>query len=539
MSEQGNLPPQSDEVLVDGSFKITSGDDGGVYLTVLPAQGGGAPVRDPAVITELKSRNVKEFNMNLLMSTVKDAAGIAVKIADAAPVQEEPEIQVLVDRDRMEASLQIVIPKNSRPLKFEEVLEKIHAAGVVNGINQDEVKKAYDRPGSKSAIAKGSIPENGKDARIEFHVDMDRKGRPLELEDGRVDFKDLNLFTVVAEGDLLAEKIPATTGTPGMDVLGQPVFAKPGRDIPVPAGKNVRVEDNKIYATISGQLQVISNKIHVSPVIEIKGDVDLSTGNIEFVGNVVVRGSVQSGFTVKADGNVEIYGSVSGGIVEGQNVVVRMGIQGMHRGYIKAKEHVTTKFIENATVSADGDVMVNDVVLHSNVNAGRKVIVEGRRGFIAGGHIIAGEEIRAKVVGTHLAVATELEVGVNPGLRAEYTDLRKELKQSEAKLDQAQKALNVLKAYNTTDMPPDKREIMLKMTKAQFHLTGQVDTMRKRIAEIELIFEEMRYGRIRVQDIVYPGVKIVIGTLVRPIRESAKYVSYYSDEGEIKTGSFR
>lgn len=538
MSEQGNLPTQSEEVMVDGTFKITSGDDGGVYLTVSPARGGGAPVREPAVIAELKSRDIKDFNMNLLMSTVKEAAGTAVKVADAAPERAEPEIQVLVERDRMEASLQVVMAQNSRPVQLEEALEKIHAAGVVNGVDRNEVQKAVERPGSRAVIAKGSVPVNGTDARIEFHVDTERKGRPLELEDGRVDFKDLNLFTVVAEGDLLAEKIPATTGTPGTDVLGQPVFAKAGRDLPIPAGKNVRVEDNKIYAGISGQLQVISNKIHVSPVIEIKGDVDLSTGNIEFVGNVVVRGSVQSGFTVKADGNVEIYGSVSGGIVEGRNVVVRMGIQGMHRGYIKAKEHVTTKFIENATVSADGDVMVNDVVLHSNVSAGRKVIVEGRRGFVAGGHIIAGEEIRAKVVGTHLAVSTELEVGVNPGLRAEYQELRKELKQSEAKLDQAQKALNVLRNYNT-ELSPEKREVMLKMTKTQFNLTGQVDTMRKRVAEIELIFEEMRYGRIRVQDIVYPGVKLVIGTLVRPIRESSKFVSFYADEGEIKTGSFR
>jgi uncharacterized protein (DUF342 family) len=324
-----------------------------------------------------------------------------------------------------------------------------------------------------------------------------------------------------------------------VDVLGQPIMPKPGKDMVLPLGKNVRAEDNKIYAAISGQFQLSNGKIHVSPVIEIKGDVDLSTGNVEFVGNVVIRGSVQTGFVVKADGNVEIAGSVCGGTVEGKNVVIRMGIQGMQRGYVKSKENLTTKFIENATVSAEGDVMVSDVILHSNVSAGKRVIVEGKRGFIAGGHVIAAEEVRAKTVGTHLAVATDLEVGVNPAIRAEYTELKREVRKNEVTLDQAQKTLNVLKNIGTNDLSPEKREMLLKLTKAQFQMAGQLEAMRKRVAEIELLFEEMRYGRIRVSETVYPGVKIVIGTLVKPIRENLKYASFHSEDGEIRIGSYK
>jgi len=523
---------------VDGSFRLTLGEDG-VYLTVNPPQAGGAPVREPAVMNEIKNRDIAAVNFSMVVRAVREATGAPVKIADKTAVEAEPEINVLVDRDRMTASLQINRPKGSRPLTIEEVQAKIHAAGVVHGIDQEAVRRAFDRPGTPVTCARGDAPENGTDAQIRYCVNMENKGRPVELEDGRVDFKDLNLFTVVAEGDLLAEKTPPTPGVPGVDVLGQPIYPKPGKDVPLPVGKNTHADGNKIYASIAGQLQIVNNKITVSPVIEIKGDVDLSTGNIEFVGNVVIRGSVQTGFTVKADGNVEIYGSVSGGTVEGRNIVIRMGIQGMQRGYVKARENLTTKFIENATVSAEGDIMVNDVILHSNVSAGKRIIVEGRRGFIAGGHAIASEEIRAKTVGTHMAVATDLEVGINPAIRAEYQNLRRELKKTEATLDQAQKALNILRNVNPSDLPPEKREMLLKLTKAQFHMTGQAETMRKRIMEIELLLEEMRYGRIRVAETVYPGVKIVMGTLVKPIREPLKFVSFYAEEGEIKIGSFR
>jgi uncharacterized protein (DUF342 family) len=81
--------------------------------------------------------------------------------------------------------------------------------------------------------------------------------------------------------------------------------------------------------------------------------------------------------------------------------------------------------------------------------------------------------------------------------------------------------------------------MLLKLTKAQFHLIGQTETMRNRIAQIELALEEMRYGRIKVADTVYPGVKLVVGTLVKPVRDSIKFANFYAEDGEIKTGSYK
>jgi uncharacterized protein (DUF342 family) len=248
---------------------------------------------------------------------------------------------------------------------------------------------------------------------------------------------------------------------------------------------------------------------------------------------------VQQDFSVKAQGDVEVYGTVSGGIVEGKNVLIKMGIQGMHRGHIKANENVVAKFMENAIVYAGNDVIVSDVILHSHVNAAKKVIAEGKRGLITGGTISAGEEIRAQVIGTAMATATGLEVGVNPVLREEYQKLRLDLKNVDYSLEQTQKALTILRAINPSDLPPDKREMLLKLTKAQFNLVGQAENMRNRLAEIEKDLEDMKYGRIKVANNLYPGVKVLIGTLIKPIREPLKFVSLYAEDGEIKVGSFK
>lgn len=452
----------------------------------------------------------------------------------------EPDIRVLIARDRMEASLEVTLPPGCRPLEMDELFEKINKSGIVFGINQENVKRAYQYPGSSVVCASGQKPVDGNHATIKYYINAENKGRPEEKADGSVDFKNLNFFTVVQKGDLLAEKIPATPSIAGMDVLGNEINGKPGKDIAPPVGKNVQLVDGtSLFAGISGQLMIANNKINVVPVLEIKEDVDVSTGNIEFIGDVIIRGSVQPGFVVTAEGNVEIYGSVSGGTVEGKNVIIKMGIQGMHRGHIKATETVVAKFIENATVYAGTDIMVTDVVLHSRISAGKKVIVEGKRGLIVGGTIMAGELIRAKSVGTQMATITALEVGVNPMLREEYQQIKGEVKKVNLSVEKTQKALSILRAMDQSTMPPDKREMLLKLTKAQFHLAGQGETMRKRIAAIEEELDGLRNGHIKVSDTLFPGVKVVIGTLLKPISEIHKFISLYAEGGEIKSGTFK
>jgi uncharacterized protein (DUF342 family) len=542
MIGDGNVAVQTGEKIEKFTGYSITVNDSGVYISINALEEGAPPVNETAIIEQLNKQDVTGYNRSVIIAAIKEANGQLIKVAEK-PIptpQPEPEIQVSLTRDRMEASLQIVLPPKCSVLELDAVLEKIKTSGIVFGIDQEAIKKAYDSPGITVVCARGQQPVHGTNAEIKYHVTIAGKSRPQEMEDGSVDFKNLNLFTTVQEGDLLAEKIPATPGTPGMDVLGITVIAKPGKDMVLPVGKNVRVIDtNTIVADIAGQFLIVNNKINVMPIIEIKEDVDVSTGNIEFIGNVTIRGSVQPGFSVKAEGNVEIFGSVSGGIVEGKNVIIKMGIQGMHRGYVKAKENVVAKFIENATVHAGVDILVSDVVLHSRITAGKKVQVEGRRGLIAGGTIMAGEEIRAKVVGTQMSTSTELEVGVNPVLREEYQHIRRETKKVEVNLEQAQKALSILRSMDQHSMPPDKREMLLKLTKAQFHLVGQVETMRTRMAVIESEFEEMRAGRIKASDVIYPGVKVVVGTLVKPIRDILKFVSLYAEDGEIKVGGFK
>ena len=60
----------------------------------------------------------------------------------------------------------------------------------------------------------------------------------------------------------------------------------------------------------SGTLLTRQFTVSVQPVASIPGTVDYKTGNIDFQGNVVIGGSIASGFRVKASGDVAIAGNV-------------------------------------------------------------------------------------------------------------------------------------------------------------------------------------------------------------------------------------
>ncbi len=194
-------------------------------------------------------------NEVLLKNNEQEKDGQDSKVADIPKKIIEPDLRVLVARDRMEASLEVSFPPDSCSLEIDELIERINKTGVVFGIDRDSVKRAYKSAGFSVVCARGQKPVDGHPGTIKYHVNIENTGRPQEMADGSVDFKHLNFFTMVQEGDVLAEKVPATTPIPGTDVLGNEVPGKPGKEVVAPIGKNVQLVDGKnLVAGISGQL---------------------------------------------------------------------------------------------------------------------------------------------------------------------------------------------------------------------------------------------------------------------------------------------
>lgn len=534
MEEDGSLATGA-----DGRYELMQQDEG-LYLSVWPPQGNGEAVSVLRVIEALRQQGQTDIDIKQLPPIVAAASGQPVRLTVAAATMPQADIRVMVRRDRMAATLQITLPPGAAPVTREQLTQSLQTAGVLYGVDEAMLDWLV-RTRSQLAMvcAHGTPPQPGQDAYIRYLVDLEQQGRPVELEDGSVDFKNINQFLSVTAGQLLAEKVPPTEGIPGRDVLGLEVPAKPGRDIGLPFGKNIVCEDNcRLVAAIDGQLQVKQNRLQVLPVLEVPGDIDYATGNIDFIGSVVVHGSLQTGFAIKAVGNVEIKGSICGGMVEAGSLLVRRGIQGMNRTVVKVRERVVAMFIENAKVYADQEIMVRDVVLNSDVFAGVRVILEGKRGMVIGGRISAGEEIRVANAGNQAHVTTRMEVASNPFLKEELTLLRQEGKKLAARCSELEHSLAYMNRQAEHSLSPERRAQREAVQAELTALPEQLTDCQERIQELELLLQSLGPGKVRVANTAYPGVKVGIGLQTKSIHDALRHLSVYCRDGEIRLGPF-
>jgi uncharacterized protein (DUF342 family) len=341
---------------------------------------------------------------------------------------EEPQPPALIVRvapDQLAAHLEVTVSAHpeATPPTLEEALTSLADANVTYGVDRGCVVAALETPGRPVRVAEGRSPRAGEDGRVEYAPSLLAiGGRPHVSSDGAVSLFDLDLVHNVDAGVLLATRTLPTPGEPGMTVFGTPIAARPGRAANVRVGAGARFGDDglQVFAATAGHAALVGQVVTVSTIYRIRGDVGPATGNIEFVGSVIVSGNVDAGYHVRAGGDVEIQGSMAAGEVEADgNVSIRYGVQG-HNGHgrVVAGGTVRAKFVEFAHVQAVGSVYVSDGIIRSTVEAGDKLEVLGHHGAIVGGRITAHAGVWARHLGSPRDIPTEIVVGTKPILRA-------------------------------------------------------------------------------------------------------------------------
>ncbi|CEH31967.1 DUF342 domain-containing protein [Aneurinibacillus migulanus] len=451
-------------------------------------------------------------------------------------------VRIRITKDKMQATMELVLDEEIL-FTYEELLHLVNENRVTFGIDEEMLRQVAASPylfiNETLVIAKGVPPVPGQDGRIELAVRPSEKKGPQEREDGSVDYYEVLHLLNVVKGQLLAKKIPPIKGEPGTNVSGETVPAKEGKEARFQIGKNVLLdqEKNNAYAVTDGQLSITERgRINVLSVFEVKGDVDFSVGNIDFIGNVVIHGNVHPGFTIKAGGDIKIAGSVESATLEAQgSIEIRGGVLGQFKGSVHAGTDVKTGFIQNATVKAENDVVVSQVIMHSNVSAGRDVICKATKGLIVGGTVQAGEKVIAKIIGNMTNTPTNIEVGVNPQLRTEMHTLKKEIKEfaeSIHKSDQGLRFIDQLAVQGK--LTPDKRAMQIKFTNAKLLAEKKYVQAKQRIQEIEEKLSGMDKVRVECWNVMYSGVKLAFGNEIRFIKENHSRSAFIlGEDGQI------
>ncbi|MGE7057461.1 DUF342 domain-containing protein, partial [Paenibacillus glucanolyticus] len=303
-------------------------------------------------------------------------------------------------------------------------------------------------------------------------------------------------------------------------------------------GKNVVVnaEKSAMYAALDGLLtKTEKGKINVFPVYEINGDVDYSIGNIDFVGTVVIRGNVLTGFRIKAAGDIRVTGFVEGAELDAEGSIdISGGIIGYNKGFVKAGQDVKSSFIQDGNVIAGASVFVSQSIMHSNIRAVQNIECNGMKGLVVGGVLQAGEKVVARTIGNTMSTATVIEVGVLPELRNELADLRAQLKLSIESMDKTDKALYLLNQLASSgQLSPDKLALRIKLNATKKSNVAEQADIKDRMLEIEKMLEDTGKARVNVVKTIYGGAKIVIGRYTRFVKDPTQRVSFYYHEGDI------
>ena len=251
---------------------------------------------------------------------------------------------------------------------------------------------------------------------LKHHFDPDlgqQALKPQQQDDGSVDHYELNYVQNVEAGSVIARWIEVDgKANPDMD----PRFIYDEK-IPFPAGKGTGIKQqspDKLFAAVNGGVEYQDGKIVVREAITVPDDVNFHTGNINFIGNLTVGGSVRGGFVVQGR-DITVIGQIEGARVEAlRDLVCRGGVKGSGEAFIEAGKSLKLSFCENATLKSGNDILVKGALMHTDVYCGKRLAVGGR---LTGGSYYCHEYVYVGgQLGGGLDTNTSLVVGYDPTL---------------------------------------------------------------------------------------------------------------------------
>ncbi|MFZ5353814.1 MAG: DUF342 domain-containing protein [Bacillota bacterium] len=368
------------------------------------------------IVVSRQGFNIKDFNgivldnptfslsnfMNL-KTALEEAKGTKTHIGYL-----KPRIDVIVSSDEMEA--RIILNITARELVdnkigiSSEIIEALNAKGVTEGL-----ANLFQKPltvQKEIVVAEGIPPTNGEDAILKYFELSDKK--PVVKEDGSVNHYDLNLIDNVVVNAWVGEKIPPTSGRPGLTVTGKIIPGKNGRDAKLKYDRKTIAEFQEpgkivLRALIDGAVKFDGDKIRIDNHLIIPGDVGFETGNINFDGYVTIKGTVKDGFSVRAKHDIEIMGPMGVGAVEeiistDGSIYIKGGIYGKNTARIEAKKNVFVKYCNECTITAGDDINVGFYALDCSLSA-KRILMDPVHGKIIGGNIVAQIQVVSGIIG--------------------------------------------------------------------------------------------------------------------------------------------
>ena len=510
-------------------------------LKIYPPKGEGKPVSLDLITRYFDFIKIRQYNIK----RIKQAIEMAKEPVEVVVLEREIEphnelLFVDMDDDRMKAVCTFIPPSTKGKLMGKsEIKATLMMNGIRFGIRENVIDKYLSNRVycTEIILAKGIPVVEGRNAEVKYMFSTKLSSKPKILEDGTVDFHNLDIINHVKRGDILAVIEPMVEGTPGKDLTGSTVLPRKVRKAVMKHGKNIYLSEDGLtmYSDVDGHVGLAGDRVFVSNVYEVPADVGVASGNIEYNGSVTVKGNVLSGYSVKADGDIIVDGVVEGAtLIAGGQIYLKRGIQGMGKGTLIAAGNIVSRFMENCTAKSGQDVLA-DAIMHSNVIAVGTVTVKGRKGLITGGSVKSSEGIDAMTLGSSMGTKTEIIIGVDERILAEYKELAPLVERVK---EESEKYIQIVALCKKKMEDGTATEENIQMAQAAQQKVKQIQEENQekinRYRQLKAEIKAYQPGKVVVQNIAYQGVEIKISSEMLRLKKEADHSKFVLDGADIK-----
>jgi hypothetical protein len=358
-----------------------------------------------------------------------------------------------------------------------------------------------------------------------FDPDVDHAHlKPEEQADGSVDHYELNFVQNVEAGFVIAEWLSLDKSE---ELATDPRFVYQEMIFPAGHGTGVkRKNPDKLYAAVNGCVGYIDGKIVVQESLVVPGEVDYHTGNINFIGNLTIGGSVRSGFSLQGR-DVVVQGQIEGARIEAlQDLNCRGGVKGGKEAFLESGKNMKLAFCEYATLKSGEDILIKGSLMHSEVYAGRRLAVGGR---LTGGRIFCHEYVYVgEQLGGGLDTDTSIVLGYHPTLLFADDEYNVRIKRLHENIASYEKILNKGNEFEIEYGP--------KLESALREL-DLVKLLKSKLWEGIQSTECLEECKILVPGVVKPGVEVSIGSAYLKVDDFMEDVFFFYENGEVKIGA--
>ncbi len=377
-------------------------------------------------------------------------------------------LKLSIDKQKLNAVLRIEPNPSNIPITQDALCaylegSDIHAQCILNKeIDQlAELAMAEPHHAHEMIVVKGKPPVEGINAGFEFSDELkarieniakrEEAYRKAEQEntlptdadnednEKTIDFYNESPFLIVSKGDLIGSIVEASPGEDGINVHGQAIPTKPGKDLPDLIDSSLKLDDQgNVHARIAGHLTHAGMRIRISPTLEVGSYVDFSTGNIDFPSEVIVNEGVRDRFCVKAGENIEIRKLVEASALDSsQDIILHNGMAGRDTGTIRTGRDLKAGYLEGVEASIAGRCEVQKEITNCKIMIAGTL--ESPNAALRGGETCISKGGTIGSIGSVQGVKTDVIVGWIPEIEKKIRlaqDLRPKIEAAIAKQTQ-------------------------------------------------------------------------------------------------------